>query len=347
MPNDHKKRSSSRIIYFLLVVFLLFTLILSFIIFSGEPEPAITSVNNRSGTLLKPFGNFADEEESEKPDDAGASETPSYSMNSPITENPDETVNNQPDTNSEKIPPYLLANKRSVTPREDFINPIWSPDGLDILVTKSKYRGLYLVSVTGGGMRQLSDGMGDGYAVSWSLNGSKIIIDKDGNKKILDLSGEEITDDVETPEEMAYSDGADIIIRNPENGEELKITDGGDSYYDPSLSPGGSKVAYEGLTTGLKIKDMETGEVTDIGQGSNAQWTPDGEGLVYQYTQDDGHQIISGDIYYADVNTGEVFNITDTPDIIELNPRISPDGRYIIYEVDGQIFIADLIENSY
>lgn len=34
-----------------------------------------------------------------------------------------------------------MKNRRSVTPKGDFMAPKWSPDGLDILATKGKYKG--------------------------------------------------------------------------------------------------------------------------------------------------------------------------------------------------------------
>lgn len=342
-PSNNK--TSYKIFYYALAVIIIVIACAVFVLRPGEPESSSVS---KKRPHLDRFVNKQDinqitSKERKTEILEGAQREPSQSS----FQMEEESIKRRPDDAKADIPPYLLRNKRSLTPREDFMHPRWSPDGLDILVTRSKYRGLFLVSASGGEIRQLSDEMGDGFDVTWSLDGSKIIINKTGKKKSLDITGEELTEDIDSPEEMIYSDGNDILVRDPETGEELKLTDGGDAFYDPSLSPGGDKVAYEGLSTGIKIKDMETGEITDVGQGSNAQWTPDGEGIVYQYTQDDGHNIISGDIYYADAKTGEIYNITDTPDIIEMNPRISPDGRYIIYEVDGQIFIADLVEGVF
>lgn len=249
----------------------------------------------------------------------------------------------------DKQAPFLVRNSRPITPKEDFIYPRWSPDGLDILFTRAKYRGLYLVSVNGSGIRELSDELGIGYKVRWSEDGTKLIIEKDGKTITIDLTGEEVeTDSLEEQvNEPIFAKDDNIYFKNPDTGELEQLTDGEDAYFNPQLSPDGSKVAYEGLTTGINIKDLETGEVINIGRGSNIQWTPDGRGLIYDYTQDDGEQLIAGDIYFAFADGSGVFNLTNTPDIIEHNVRISPDGTKIIYEVDGQIYVADLLNLGY
>ena len=241
--------------------------------------------------------------------------------------------------------PFQVTNSRAVTPKGNFIHPRWSPDGMDILCTKDKFKGLYLVSLDGSEIRELSDAFGVGYKVKWSADGTKLIVESDGKTKVFDITGEEITDSPESLdviEDAVYARDDNIYLKNLETGEEMTLTDGEDAFFDPDLSPDGEKVAYQGLTTGIHVKDLSTGEVIDIGQGTDMQWTPDGNGLIYSYTQDDGMNIIAGDIYFAYADGSGYYNVTNTPDIIELNPTISPDGKQVTYEVDGQVFVADL-----
>jgi len=242
--------------------------------------------------------------------------------------------------------PFLLENARSVTPKDGFIYPRFSPDGMDIICSKHKFRGIYLVSADGSEIRQISDEIGIGYNVKWSADGTKIIVEKDGKTKVLDITGEEIDpEEVENlPDQNVFAKDDNIYLKNPDTGEDINLTNGEDAFFDPQVSPEGDKVAYQGLSTGIHIKNLETGEVVDLGQGTNMKWMPDGSGVIYNFTQDDGMDIIAGDIYFAYPDGSGAFNITNTPDIIELNPSISPDGSYLTYEVDGQVFIADLTE---
>ncbi len=235
-----------------------------------------------------------------------------------------------------------VVNPRAITPKDDFISPRWSPDGLDVIYTKAKYNGLYIVSSDGKGIRQLSDEEGIGYNVQWSKDGSKLIVEKDGKKKALDLTGEESSAEGLYDQDMISAKDDNIYLQNPQTGEYEMLTDSSDKFFDPKMSPDGDKVAYQGLSSGLYIKDLESGEVISLGNGAGYQWTPDGGGLIYNISQDDGMKLLSSDIFYASKDGSQIINITNTPDIIEHNPYISPDGKKITYEVDGQIFVADI-----
>lgn len=247
-------------------------------------------------------------------------------------------------SDNDKTPPFKVKNSRAITPKNNFMSPRWSPDGMDVIYTSAKFKGLYLVSADGTGVRQLSDEDGVGYKVKWSKDGTKLIIKKDGKEVALDLTGDESDAAGLVDPDSIYAESDKIYYKNPQTGETETLTGDDDKYFNPVTSPDGSKVAYQGLSSGIHVKNVMTGEDVNIGQGGSFEWTPDGQGLVYNYTQDDGMKLISGDIYYASADGSEVYNITDTPDIIEEKPSISPDGKKVTYEVDGQIFVADLDE---
>lgn len=282
-----------------------------------------------------------------KPDPEKKSITPVPEASQSQGNSPGDSSSRSTPTEADPESPYSVTNGRAITAQDNFIAPRFSPDGLDVLCSKHNYKGLYLVSLDGSEIRQLSDEFGIGYNVRWSADGTKLIIKTKDQTKVIDLAGEEIELSEEElkllEENNVYTKDNNIYLKDPESGEEVSITSGEDSFFSPLMSPDENNVAYQGLTTGIHIKDLETGEVIDLGQGSNFNWLPDGSGLIYNFTQDDGLNIIAGDIYFAYTDGSGIFNITNTPDIIEINPTISPDGTYLTYEVDGQVFIADLI----
>jgi dipeptidyl aminopeptidase/acylaminoacyl peptidase len=59
-------------------------------------------------------------------------------------------------------------------------------------------------------------------------------------------------------------------------------------------------------------------------------WSPDGKWIAYQSDYDGNEQ---WDIFLVSPKTGKVVNLTQTPEIAELNPTWSTDGRYLAYEV--------------
>ena len=56
--------------------------------------------------------------------------------------------------------------------------------------------------------------------------------------------------------------------------------------------------------------------------------------------------MIAADLFIADVETGVVTRLTDTPDVVEMFPRWSPDGTRIAYSTHrlGKICVAILEE---
>ena len=61
-------------------------------------------------------------------------------------------------------------------------------------------------------------------------------------------------------------------------------------------------------------------------------------------TQDDGHTYLSADIYVINANgTGKV-QLTSTPEIFEMRPTWSPDGKWIAYDTweKGQILVQQV-----
>ncbi len=307
------------------------------------PEYNTAQAQRNSGSDIQEGNNSS-------PDAHSPSQHDEKKSNSATITVPSETDSRDtvPGTGTPEIetPPFTITNPRPITDKKDFMAPRWSPDGLDILVTGPKYSGLYLVSPDGTDLRQLSAKPGIGYNVQWSPDGTYLIIEEDGKVIKIDLTGEETALDEEYQLEQApvYANNDNIYAADPESGEKIPLTSGEDSYYAPDISPNQTKIAYNGLTTGIHVQDIETGETVSVGHGNHVQWMPDGSGIVFDRTQDDGQRILSGDIYYAATDGSGVYQITDTPGVIEQFPRVSPDGTRILYEVDGQIFIADIDE---
>jgi Tol biopolymer transport system component len=250
---------------------------------------------------------------------------------------------------AEVVPAIALQmeRKREITPRDDYMAPRWSKDGLDILASKGKYKGLYLISADGSDVRQISDEPGVGYHASWSPDGNYIVVEEEDRTRYFDRSGDEVDPDLpglESRPPVYAKDGIVYLQAGASRSEsdETLIAEG-DKYFEPVASPDGTKIAYIGLESGIIIKDLRTQEDVIVGEGTDLCWMPDSSGIIFNYTQDDGRQIVDGDIFYASVDGGDAQNLTDTPDRIERRPDLSDDGSQLTYEVDGQIFSVDVV----
>jgi Tol biopolymer transport system component len=250
---------------------------------------------------------------------------------------------------AEAVPAITLEMEktREVTPQDDYMAPRWSKDGLDILASKGKYNGLYLISADGSDVRQISDEPGVGYHASWSPDGNYVVVEEEDRTRYFDRSGDEVDADLVGPQARPPVYAKDGIVyrqagASRSESDEAVIAEG-DNYFEPVASPDGTKVAYIGLESGIIIKDLRTQEDVIIGEGTDLCWLPDSSGIVFNYTQDDGRQIVDGEIFYASADGGEAQNLTDTPDLIERRPDLSGDGSQLTYEVDGQIFSVDVV----
>jgi Tol biopolymer transport system component len=120
----------------------------------------------------------------------------------------------------------------------------------------------------------------------------------------------------------------------PVAGLELISTFGG-SHRWPSLSPDGRVVAFVSDAAGtpqIWIKNIAAGEPAEITFGNipavRPRWSPDGDRIVYSR--------IGGGIWSVPAAGGAPHEIVKDG----WNADISPDGRQLVFEKAGQIFIA-------
>jgi len=113
-------------------------------------------------------------------------------------------------------------------------------------------------------------------------------------------------------------------------------------YYAPILSPDGKMVVVNSMGVGIFIINLETAEVISVGKGTNPRWSPDGNKIVYEITEDNGEEITSSAIYLFDLEKRRRLKLA-TDDLIALHPDFSPDAKEVIFcTLDGRIFILKL-----
>lgn len=107
-------------------------------------------------------------------------------------------------------------------------------------------------------------------------------------------------------------------------------------------SRAGDLVAYEVLGGNLFVMTVDGSAQQDLGRGEAARFSPDGEWVVFMRTEDDGHHITRSDLFVARVADGQVFQLTDSDQRIEMNPDWSPDGRFIVYDDQGSVYLLPI-----
>jgi Tol biopolymer transport system component len=132
---------------------------------------------------------------------------------------------------------------------------------------------------------------------------------------------------------VSTRNGADeIFLMNPDGGgvhPEIANEDSAVSYGHPSVSPDGTKIAFQsdyGGEDGIFLKDLMTGEVKKLCRGYWPSWSTDGRYVVFQrLTGEQKHDLFTMDIR----NLAETRLTLDASD--NLYPSWSPDGSRIAY----------------
>ena len=128
------------------------------------------------------------------------------------------------------------------------------------------------------------------------------------------------------------------IVLSENNTKKVLEPLGYGNYIWASLSPDKSKLLFTFAGKGTYVSNLEGTILKKIGYANYPSWSPDGNWILFMKDIDDGVNIISSDVYIANLNTGKYFNLTSRRDDITLYPRWGITNADIYYNTDnGQI----------
>lgn len=241
-----------------------------------------------------------------------------------------------------------VRNTRAITSREegDFMAPVWSPDGLEVMFTKPGFTGLYTKGIFGGDITQITGKTNVGFDAKWNEDGKIVTRTNDGDVQEFNPDGTPAGSVSPVDDKSVtgpFSSNDTVFYRENPGEAPIPISAGEDRYYGGIVSPDGKYIAYNGLETGIYVKPLDGSQPpVNIGYGTNPSFLPDSSGIVYNVTHDDGHNLVAGDLYLSTLDGSIVSDLTNGSPAIETKPTVSPDGNKIAYESDGVIFVGEI-----
>lgn len=232
-----------------------------------------------------------------------------------------------------------LVETREVA-RGPYLALHFSPDGRELLATGPQMRGLQLVPLAGGAARTLSSEAEAGVHARWLGDGTlsyRSEVEGARLERVVTRTGQARTV-AAAPRPFAFTQNERVYA---ERGGRLREISSGDRFFGAVISPDGDKVVFQGLVTGLHIYSRSTGAVVRIGPGTAPAWSPDGKRLVFEVTEDDGHDLIGSELYLYEVAADRATPLTTSQGMTERRPSFSPDGTQIAFDDNtGGLFVG-------
>lgn len=137
-------------------------------------------------------------------------------------------------------------------------------------------------------------------------------------------------------------DEARVVVRLGQQTRTLEA--GGDRFVRAELSPSGRHVVVTGLTRGVTVHRLADGARFDLGPAGHAHFDPDGRVLAFDRATDDGHSLVTADVFVAELGPSVVVRPLAVSERLESHPtisRIASDGTATVALVrDGAIVLA-------
>lgn len=225
----------------------------------------------------------------------------------------------------------------------------WSSDSKSILTRVAKYdnqkrfNAVKIFDVDTKSSKQLTDYKTMmPYLPNWIDGDSKILLPSKNEDEVFNFSVEKKSS---SNNMIAFERNNKIIVKDINKNAEISLTPFTEvQYLNISISPDYSKIVFEVLGGNMFVMNVDGTTILDLGKGNRPRWSADSKKIIYIITEDNGNEITSSDIYIINNDGSLKTNITNTEELIEMNPCFSPDGKSIVFDLinNGSIYLMNL-----
>ena len=243
---------------------------------------------------------------------------------------------------------------------QSLMAPVWSPDGSKIAVTGDNFIGIWVANADGSNLNQVSEALGAGYKMNWQdaqtivstpytvENGLRMVRIENVNVETAEISEVAPAQRGFRPSKVMKNVNL-LRIMCDQPAEATRLIPSLEQYagkmvLNPALAPDGKKIAFQIVSYGLFVCDVDGANLKSFGKGAYPSWAPNSRDLMFARIQDNGERFTASDLFSVNTETGVEENLTPNSDVIPITLSVSPDGSKVAFDndVDGNIYVVDL-----
>lgn len=243
---------------------------------------------------------------------------------------------------------------------QSLMAPVWSPEGSKIAVTGDNFIGIWVANADGSNLNQVSEALGAGYKMNWQdaqtivstpytvENGLRMVRIENVNVETAEISEVAPAQRGFRPSKVMKNVNL-LRIMCDQPAEATRLIPSLEQYagkmvLNPALSPDGKKIAFQIVSYGLFVCDVDGANLKSFGKGAYPSWAPNSRDLMFARIQDNGERFTASDLFSVNTETGVEENLTPNSDVIPITLSVSPDGSKVAFDndVDGNIYVVDL-----